>query len=584
MKDQLSTATKLLYPERYPLKYNKMNLTGFLQRFAQVALIQNFLKTHFALIFLILFSFLLIFTGLDDTVLQVDEGADTFISTTILKYGYPKHSDGTHYSMAEGDAFDGIFLYRTWAPYYLQSISLQLFGQNTFSARFPFAILGVFSIWSLYSFTLLWTNRKTIAFVASLLLATSVPALLYFRTARYVAIPILLTPLLLRFYIPIFDKEKWNPVPLTLVSIIYFHTMYVEFAGVIMGMMIHLCVYRSRVTKNNLAKVKGSAIITGLFCLPWLATLPDLMNTLSEFYTSASPLIDTSLWRFPKHFFAFLFQINNYIFPFILAPLLFISSLKKLRFQISLLLFCCMSVLITASLHSIPLMQYIAACFPMLFILLAMVVFHLFEKSAARQSALLLVLIFTNLVHVGPLLPLKQIAKSNPENFAATDYSLNATKIFLRETNFKSVFYLYWQELSHRYQGPLDELVRFFKTHGKKGETCYIDNESETLALLTELKMIHDKNLDFRSRPDWIVLRGNQRNPQPNEVILRLKEKLNTIFSTHNYEKIIVNAPVKRINNSYDIQIHRFRSPTSSEKVHVYRRIAEKQGPSEHPS
>ena len=584
MKDQLSTATKLLYPERYPLKYNKMNLTGFLQRFAQVTLIQNFLKTHFALIFLILFSFLLIFTGLDDTVLQVDEGADTFISTTILKYGYPKHSDGTHYSMAEGDAFDGIFLYRTWAPYYLQSISLQLFGQNTFSARFPFAILGVFSIWSLYSFTLRWTNRKTIAFVASLLLATSVPALLYFRTARYVAIPILLTPLLLRFYIPIFDKEKWNPVPLTLVSIIYFHTMYVEFAGVIMGMMIHLCVYRSRVTKNNLAKVKGSAIITGLFCLPWLATLPDLMNTLSEFYTSASPLIDTSVWRFPKHFFAFLFQINNYIFPFILAPLLFISSLKKLRFQISLLLFCCMSVLITASLHSIPLMQYIAACFPMLFILLAMVVFHLFEKSAARQSALLLVLIFTNLVHVGPLLPLKQIAKSNPENFAATDYSLNATKVFLRETNFKSVFYLYWQELSHRYQGPLDELVRFFKTHGKKGETCYIDNESETLALLTELKMIHDKNLDFRSRPDWIVLRGNQRNPQPNEVILRLKEKLNTIFSTHNYEKIIVNAPVKRINNSYDIQIHRFRSPTSSEKVHVYRRIAEKQGPSEHPS
>ncbi|SVA86871.1 uncharacterized protein METZ01_LOCUS139725, partial [marine metagenome] len=193
-----------------------------------VALIQNFLKTHFALIFLIPFSFLLVFTGLDDTVLQVDEGIDTFISTTILKYGYPKHSDGTHYSMAEGDAFDGIFLYRTWAPYYLQSISLQLFGQNTFSARFPFAILGVFSIWSLYSFTLRWTNRKTIAFVASLLLATSVPALLYFRTARYVAIPILLTPLLLRFYIPIFDKEKWNPVPLTLVSIIYFHTMYVE--------------------------------------------------------------------------------------------------------------------------------------------------------------------------------------------------------------------------------------------------------------------------------------------------------------------------------------------------------------------
>ena len=312
MKDQISTATKLLYPAHYPLEYNKEDPTGYIQRFAKVALIQNFLKTHFALIFLIPFSFLLVFTGLDDTVLQVDEGADTFISTTILKYGYPKHSDGTHYTMPEGDAFDGIFLYRTWVPYYLQSISLQLFGQNTFSARLPFAILGVLSVWTLYSFTLRWTNRKTVAFFACLLLATSVPTLLYFRTARYVAIPILLTPLLLRFYITIFDKAKWNPVPLTVVSIIYFHTMYVEFAGVIMGMLIHLYIYKSRVTNSNLAKVKGSAIITALLCLPWLATIPALMNKLSEFYISASPLIDTSWLRFPKHFFAFLFQINNY--------------------------------------------------------------------------------------------------------------------------------------------------------------------------------------------------------------------------------------------------------------------------------
>ena len=357
--------------------------------------------------------------------------------------------------------------------------------------------------------------------------------------------------------------------------------MYVEFAGVIMGILIHLYIYKSRVTNSNLAKVKGPAIITAVLCLPWLATIPVLVSKLSDFYTSASPFVDTSWWRLPKHFFAFLFQVNNYIFPFILAPVLLISSLKNLRFQVSLLLFCSISVLITASLHSIPLMQYISACIPMSFVLLAMVVFYLFEKSVARQSALLMVLIFTNLIHVGPLLPLKQIATRYPENFTMTAYTLNATKTFLRETNLKSVFDLYWQELTHRYQGPLDELVRFFKTHGEKGATCYIDNESDTLALLTGLKMIHDKDLDFRSRPDWIVLRGNQRNSHPNEVVLGLKEKLNTIFSAHNYEKIVLNAPVKRINNSYDIQIHRFRSPISSEKVHIYRWVAEKQG---HPN
>ena len=383
MKDQLAPTSKVLDPETISLGYNKINLFRFLQGFSVLALISKFLRTHLALVFLIPFSFLLIFTGLDDSVLQMDEGADTFISNTILKYGYPMHSDGIHYVMPYGDVFDGIFVYRTWVPYYLQSASLLLFGQNTFSARLPFAIAGVLSVWSLYSFTLLWTNRKAIAFLASMLLITSVPALLYFRTARYVALPILLTPLLLRCYIPIFDKAKWNPIPLTLVSIIYFHTMYVEFAGVILGMLAHLYIYRDGVTSSNLTKVKGSAIITAVFCLPWLAVIPALMSKLSEFYTSASPLVDTSWWRLPKHFFAFIFQINNYIFPFILAPFLFISVLKHQRFQASLLLFCSMSIVVTASLHSIPLMQYISACIPLLIILLA---FFLLPPNIPKSS------------------------------------------------------------------------------------------------------------------------------------------------------------------------------------------------------
>ncbi len=296
--------------------------------------------------------------------------------------------------------------------------------------------------------------------MASLLLATSVPALLYFRTARYIAVPILLTPLLLRAYISIFDKSKWNPIPLTVLSIVYFHTMYVELAGVIIGMLIHLYVYRSRVTGTNLTMVNGAAIITAVFCLPWLAVLPALMSKLSEFYTSASPLVDTSWWRFPMHFFAFLFQINNYIFPVTLAPFLFVSPLKNLRFQVSLLLFCSMSVFITATLHSIPLMQYISAFIPMFFVLLAMVVFYLFEKSIARQSAFLLVLIFTNLIQVGPLLPIKQITSRYPDKFTTTDYSRNAYKTFLRETNLKSVSYLYLQELTHRYQGPREQAMQ----------------------------------------------------------------------------------------------------------------------------
>lgn len=173
---------------------------------------------------------------------------------------------------------------------------------------------------------------------------------------------------------------------------------------------------------------------------------------------------------FPQTFFRVLIPNQQLYFPFFLAPFIFILFFKHQRFQVSLLSFCSLSVLITASLHSIPLMQYIAACIPLLFILLAMFVFHVFDKSVIRQSAFLLVLMVTNLIHVGPLLPLKQIALRFPDKFEMTGYSHYAYQTFLRETNLKSIFYLYWQELAHRYQGPVDELVRFFETRGKKGE------------------------------------------------------------------------------------------------------------------
>ena len=139
----------------------------------------------------------MIFTGLDDSVLQIDEGADTFVSTTILKSGVPMHSDGVNHTMLYADLFDGVFVYRTWIPYYLQSLSLYFLGTNTFAARLPFALGGLFSVWGLYHLAIRLSQQKSIAILAATFLATCVPALLYFRTARYIALPILLTTITL---------------------------------------------------------------------------------------------------------------------------------------------------------------------------------------------------------------------------------------------------------------------------------------------------------------------------------------------------------------------------------------------------
>jgi 4-amino-4-deoxy-L-arabinose transferase-like glycosyltransferase len=537
-----------------------------------VTSIRLFFKAHLAVTLLLLIAFLTIFTGLDDSVLQVDEGADTFVSTTILKHGLPMHSDGLNHTMPYADIFDGVFIYRTWVPYYLQAFSLHFLGNNTFAARLPFAVAGFFSIWCLYHLTIRLTQEKSTAIFAATFLATCVPALLYFRTSRYVAIPILLTPILLSFYIDIFEKKKWNPILFTVTSIIFFHTMYVEFAGLITGMLIHLFIYRNAVDPDNLKKIKIPAAITALLCLPWLLFIPTLSQQIAEFYTSTSPYIDTSSLGYLKHFAGFLFQINNYIFPLILAPFVFLLPIKKLNRSISLLLICIFFVFLTASLHSIPQLQYIAASIPVLFILLGWINVHLFRGSIIQKSVFAAVLIFSNLVHVGPLIPIKQLLQSPQPEAQTSLYLKGVYQAFMREVKFKSIFFQYWGELANPYRGPLNKIVAFFETHGKKGETCYIDNEVESLAFYTGFKMIHNSELTNKSIPDWIVLRGDQWALHAEEKDSLLKKKLRFILRNNQYEQFELNVPVKRVNNSYEIQIHLFKSPISADKVYIFRR------------
>lgn len=556
---------------RQTLGYNNGVLNDLIIGYL-VTSIRLFFKSHLALTLLLPIAFLTIFTGLDDSVMQVDEGGDTFVSTTILKHGLPMHSDGLNHTMPYADIFEGLFIYRTWVPYYLQAISLNFLGNNTFAARLPFALAGFFSIWCLYHLAIRITQDKSASVLAATFLATCVPALLYFRTSRYVAIPILLTPILLSFYIDIFEKKKWNPVPFTVTSIIFFHTMYVEFAGLITGMLIHLFIYRNEVDRNNLRKIKIPAAVTALLCLPWLFFLPALSKKIAEFYTSTSPYIDTSSLGYLKHFAGFLFQINNYIFPLILVPLIFLLPIKKFNRSISLLLICIFFILLTASLHSIPQLHYIAASIPIFFTLLGWINVHLFRSSIIQKILFAAILIFSNLIHVGPLVPVKQLLQSPQPDAQPSLYFKGVYQTFMREVKFKSIFFQYWGELANPYRGPLNGIVAFFEIHGKKGETCYIDNEVESLAFYTGFKMIHNSELTNKSIPDWIVLRGDQWALHSEEKTSPLKKKIRFILKNNQYEQFELNAPVKRVNNSYEIQIHLFKSPISADKVYIFQR------------
>ena len=127
--------------------------------------LKHFIYKYLPGLILAVYSALMIFPNLSNSALQGDDGADTFSSTTILKFPLPQHSDGINSSMLYANVHDGLFVYRPWIAYYLQSFSLSLFGQTTFAARLPFALIGVFAVIVLYRFALKFTGQQ---FVASL--------------------------------------------------------------------------------------------------------------------------------------------------------------------------------------------------------------------------------------------------------------------------------------------------------------------------------------------------------------------------------------------------------------------------------
>ena len=139
----------------------------------------------------------------------------------------------------------------------------------------------------------------------------------------------------------------------------------------------------------------------------------------------------------------------------------------------------------------------------------------------------------------------------------------------MREVRFSSSYYDHWTQIFHTYQGPLDRVIKFFKDAGKPGDSCYIDNERDSLSYYTGMRLLHNKDILDGQIPDWIVLRGEHRflekDPSP------VGAKLKNIIQSFPYQETRLTGPINRINNSYDIQLHLFQSPVSTDKILIYR-------------
>src|SRR5881398_4006066 len=140
------------------------------------------LRFHLPFAVVALIGAIFIFTNVGSDYLWEDEGDTAALASNILKFGVPKAWDGAAFLDSDHGARlnrDLVMVTHPWVQYYITAASFLIFGENTFAARFPFAVAGWMSIPIVYFFLWRLLRNRLIAFSAAALLVFSVQFLLY---------------------------------------------------------------------------------------------------------------------------------------------------------------------------------------------------------------------------------------------------------------------------------------------------------------------------------------------------------------------------------------------------------------------
>jgi len=160
-------------------------------------------RLHWPVAVLAVISAVFIFTNLGNDYLWEDEGDTAALASNILKYGVPKAWNGAAFLDSDhGARLNGelVMVTHPWLQYYLTAASFLVFGENTFAARFPFAVAGWLSILLAYLFIWRFTENRWAAVTTAALLVFSVQFLLYARQCRYCALNLFLVCALFWFF------------------------------------------------------------------------------------------------------------------------------------------------------------------------------------------------------------------------------------------------------------------------------------------------------------------------------------------------------------------------------------------------
>jgi hypothetical protein len=301
--------------------------------------------------------------NLGDTYLWADEADTAVIARNILTFGLPVMNDGRNVIQYYPTVYDAhyVVVVSPWLFYYIAAASFGLFGISTATARLPFVLIGVIAIAMFPAVVRRMTRDPWIRALAPLVLATSVPFLLYFRQCRYYTPMILGVIWLVWAYLRLIEspeKRPWNALHAVLAAGVVFHTHYLVCLGLFVGLGMHwLAACGTRIPLKTMAgMVCGFAVLT----VPWiLYAQATILSTFSSRYLGPTDMM--SLIERTAHFLSKMSARLGEDFAPPLLLMVFIWLLVDQRYRRWKIVACIGCISLVATTLMVPGFTYVAA-------------------------------------------------------------------------------------------------------------------------------------------------------------------------------------------------------------------------------
>ena len=518
------------------------------------------------LIILALGAFLLLF-GLDHRPFWQDEAETACLAKNVLKYGVPRAYDGVNIISQEwGKEYDQDHLWR-WSPWlqiYVAAAAFKIGGLTTYAGRFPFAVMGIACILLVYKFVRRNFGDPAWAYLAALLLATSVIFLLFARQCRYYSLGTLLTLINLYAF-----RENWQTKTAPALLLVFsatlmFYTNYLLFLSYFVPFIFAaFLLYYSEISLARALK-----IILGVCII----VIPGLF-----LFRIQQQAMMVSLWSFVKdnldNYFGGFFQ---FMFPLPIAVFLVWRWSRSLRRRTGLLqdpterFILFLSLIILGNILALTPapqceLRYLVHLYPLCVIILGWVICRAWRYQKFAGALLALLLLATNWLYVVPMDWIGWVNRKLYNDQHMLSYPVLPLKLYLTE-------------LSSPYPEDVNQnLIRFFQTHAQSGDTIFTTYGDLPLMFYTHCRVLGglQAHSTMQQLPDWLVprwvLRWNrQRDLNESERVIR-----QLISQSGDYKRLTLPHEDDVFGNRADPFFHRFIPPIESiSPIVIYERTS----------